>query len=1431
MRKLKLLLASLAIVVGGVIPVSAAQTPVADGIYYLYNANANKFLSHRDYGALGVPCVDDFGVPVQLVADGDNFKIKFYDHKESGGQTVYLAGQYWCSAWDQTGAVFSLTIVDSEVPSYKIHNATNWSGNANQYVYYSLSTVTGEEYRLAANSADGLNLKEEGQIVWQFLSKAEYDAKMAEYVNATYTSVLSSANRNDIDASTFIATMEGDNWARKDLTSKIGTATFSGSIGSWAWSQWRSHGGQPAYGTNYCEIFQATGNLTQTVTGLDEGIYKVTVQGFERAGSNADCVTFGAAGYDNVSTFLEANGQRVKFASWYSDRAGDANPNGPSEGVALFNNNKYVNEVYTYVGSDGKLDITVSVPKFVINRWVLFNNFTLTYYSDAVSDDDATEILTTATGLESKIMQASLKEELTSAKSTFDGARTIVNYNALSAAITAAQTSIAAYASAKTVLDQINAYLTAENTYCNLYTTEAYNTYYADILTAYNNRTLTTDAANAVSYGTRVSGNLPAILLSSWKVGEQTAIAAGVPYINTWSVEGNTDGSEFYTPFYEYWVSSGNVLAAKTFTSTITGLEANATYSVTIRARVQPTDNQTMIDNAIMMQVGSGDAVCISGGAKFGTTSYYIGNFSAVGTTDAEGNLVTTITVAENSNVSWLAFYNVRYTEGEDLSAYIADYQFALSNVNTIKDSPMDPAKKTAIDAALGSYGSIDTENTTKAMLISAKDALETAYNAAVPSIASFAGTSATGWTKSETNGSLQANTWSTEGNTDGSNMTTTFLQVHQGKENGGLADNVITYAMTGETQGYYKVTALVRVLNEKDASVSPKGAFIYANDNIERAYGDNATVCTNGVYGNPVVYGYVGEDGNLNVGFKLIGTNCNWISWKNLKIEYVGTTLTSEIAANQTEEARTFENLTTGAAAAQTAAVNALSTLSNDNYTAAGQAIEAAYKAIDREFSALQAAITAKADAVLGFEAGEYAPYNLVAPLAAAKAIDQTSEASTQEEINTATTNLTAVTANAAEVNAFGDPDFSKSGNDAAMLGWQTSSSAGLGGAQHARAFVLTSEMTNYNYLATFSEGETRSAAYMRFDGVNSGKDAVYTYGATEGYTMPLKATAYLLTAQFGGWGQVDKDVTFVITKEDGTQVATKTLRTPSTGVHAGGSAIALNLLFVTPEAGNYKFQIKNTNTSVDNAIAISNLELKKAVAENVTIAETVEYTPVEKYANVTFNRTLVEGWNGLVLPFDMSVADAETTFNASKVKDFSGITYTEGSGVTLNFEDATEIKAGRPFLLKVGANPASSYTIDGVILSSDALQTVEQTAEGNDNIKYTMTGTYAATTDLTDVSFALINGTKFYYHTAGVNSSSAKAFRAYFVNSSTEAAAEESARVSFNFGDGDVTTAISEVKAQTADSEAIYNLGGQRVQKAQKGLYIQNGKKVVVK
>ena len=76
-------------------------------------------------------------------------------------------------------------------------------------------------------------------------------------------------------------------------------------------------------------------------------------------------------------------------------------------------------------------------------------------------------------------------------------------------------------------------------------------------------------------------------------------------------------------------------------------------------------------------------------------------------------------------------------------------------------------------------------------------------------------------------------------------------------------------------------------------------------------------------------------------------------------------------------------------------------------------------------------------------------------------------------------------------------------------------------------------------------------------------------------------------------------------------------------------------------------------------------------------------------------------------------------------------------------------------------------------------------------------------------------------------LGSASTNGFKAYFVNSTGEA------KEGFELEDANEVTGVESIdNSQFAiDNAPVYNLQGQRVNKAQKGVFIQNGKKVVVK
>lgn len=150
---------------------------------------------------------------------------------------------------------------------------------------------------------------------------------------------------------------------------------------------------------------------------------------------------------------------------------------------------------------------------------------------------------------------------------------------------------------------------------------------------------------------------------------------------------------------------------------------------------------------------------------------------------------------------------------------------------------------------------------------------------------------SITGWTRTGTTQNFEVNTWSNEGNADGSGMTTSFIQkwVYRGTN---LTNDQIRYTtFTGLVPGTYQVSILVRMYNESN-NTAPSGAYLYANGGTETTV-NIADVGTKGTYnGHALIYGTittnvtVGSAGNLTVGININNAqNMNWIAFKNLRV------------------------------------------------------------------------------------------------------------------------------------------------------------------------------------------------------------------------------------------------------------------------------------------------------------------------------------------------------------------------------------------------------------------------------------------------------------------------------------------------------------------------------------------------------------------
>lgn len=224
---------------------------------------------------------------------------------------------------------------------------------------------------------------------------------------------------------------------------------------------------------------------------------------------------------------------------------------------------------------------------------------------------------------------------------------------------------------------------------------------------------------------------------------------------------------------------------------------------------------------------------------------------------------------------------------------------------------------------------------------------------------------------------------------------------------------------------------------------------------------------------------------------------------------------------------------------------------------------------------------------------------------------------------------------------------------------------------------------------------------------------------------------------------------------------------------------------------------------------------KLKMVFANSQTLNQTSNVTLSAGTYNVTINRTFAQGWNTLCLPFSITPAE----IGAKAAQEFSSVS----EGKTLNFATVSQMQANVPYLVFFENATASPFYYCGAMQTPSAKGVTHSgiTFSGNFTADKNMQGLYGVATG-TDGHQRILLGS------AGAT---LPAMAAFF--SSTQSLANMSLRM-----EGENMTDIEAI--QTTENEAqtaVYTLQGTRIQPATKGarlpkgIYIINGKKVIVK
>lgn len=598
-----------------------ANAQLTDGKYYLQNVESGKY-----WGA-----GNDWGTRASLVKNPEyvtligNEKGTYVLESQvsNGGTNYYFTGDY------MDGAPDTLTITPS--------------GD-----YYTISGVNGY-YGNGGTTILGKNLEEgSASALWNIISEEEMIASLASAtaekpVDATFLILDPNFGRNNRNVGAW--TMEAGN---KNLS-----------------------GGNNI--NNCAESYHSTFTLSQAIANAPKGVYKLTAQGFYRQdGSDNENLPYIYLNDVKGGTFPLKTGSE----------------NNMSDASVSFTNGQYaIDPAFIELSEDGELTVGA---KLEVNTalWCIWDNFELTYYG---ADADLTslvfgELIETVEALRKKatelknggkVTETTLSLLESAIEASEDIEQTKEAYNEAIATLNAAISQAEKEVAQKTAIDAM--YDILNN---NVATAEAYDTYKAladDYLAKFEEGSLTETVVNPTAV-TGWRANPLAVsdfLISAWD--EATAYNWDSYHVNTWSVEGDTDGSNFRVPFIEYWTGDGEALATKTITATVEGVEPGL-YEVSAWVRVRAKNGTAAADaTGITLSANGGEAVDVTEGEVVGNSQFNLAEYKVIGEVGEDGILTITFDVA-TENISWLSFKNVKYvsTTAEEVA-----YKKALE---TIKD-------------------------------------------------------------------------------------------------------------------------------------------------------------------------------------------------------------------------------------------------------------------------------------------------------------------------------------------------------------------------------------------------------------------------------------------------------------------------------------------------------------------------------------------------------------------------------------------------------------------------------------------------------------------------------------------------------------------------------------------------------------------------
>lgn len=397
--------------------------------------------------------------------------------------------------------------------------------------------------------------------------------------------------------------------------------------------------------------------------------------------------------------------------------------------------------------------------------------------------------------------------------------------------------------------------------------------------------------------------------------------------------------------------------------------------------------------------------------------------------------------------------------------------------------------------------------------------------------------------------------------------------------------------------------------------------------------------------------------------------------------------------------------------------------------------------------------------------------------------------------------------------------------------------------------------KVLDYNYvtetypgvatLGEWSGNWTSQLESQHYDGLGNTGDKYYDNNEngdfSNSYTVTLPAGTYV----FKGIGRASSNggaTTYIKVNE--TQVNFPQKGDTGYGINTSGVADFTNEgTYANNDNGRgweYRFIefTLNEETEVTLSYGISctsswgSVFTPQLVGKQFTMTDKADLSVAEDFASVqtSYDREFAEGaWTTVMVPFDYTLPDGVVA------EELNFIAFNGPDNNWISFKEVTELKANTPYILQNNSATTQLFADLGIktIYSTTSINSVE--AEGA-----VMKGTYKSISAAElvaqeggDIIFINQNGEGKYIDDAQPADITFPAGRAYIVvaGSTFDIANNVAPRFTIFHGDDDINS-IEETLNQKNEEEVIYDLAGRRIVKPTKaGIYIVNGKKMVIK